>query len=120
MIENEELKGFIKDLMDFLGKVRKALRRTSVMPVKLGGKARAQFHAGYFEERKRAPISHKIQFIPSQNPDTKDIEEFQSMVMEGCDSNNDGKINKCELTTVLLALAKHASGASTSSSDSTV
>ena len=42
-------------------------------------------------------------------PDTSDIEEFERMVMEGCDSNNDGKINKRELTTVLLALAKHAS-----------
>lgn len=31
------------------------------------------------------------------------------MVMEGCDANGDGKINKKELTTVLLALAKHAS-----------
>lgn len=44
-----------------------------------------------------------------QIPDTKDIEEFEKMVMEGCDSNGDGKINKKELTTVLLALAKHAS-----------
>lgn len=44
-----------------------------------------------------------------QVPDTKDIEEFEQMVMEGCDANNDGKINKKELTTVLLALAKHAS-----------
>jgi len=42
-------------------------------------------------------------------PDTKDIEEFQQMVMEGCDANGDGKINKRELTTVLLALAKYAS-----------
>ena len=42
-------------------------------------------------------------------PDTKDIEEFQKMVMEGCDANGDGKINKKELTTVLLALAKYAS-----------
>jgi Ca2+-binding EF-hand superfamily protein len=42
-------------------------------------------------------------------PDTKDIEEFQRMVMDGCDANGDGKINKKELTTVLLALAKYAS-----------
>lgn len=41
-------------------------------------------------------------------PDTKDIEEFERMVMEGCDANGDGKINKRELTTVLLALVKHA------------
>lgn len=42
-------------------------------------------------------------------PDTKDINEFQRMVMDGCDANGDGKINKRELTTVLLALAKYAS-----------
>ena len=42
-------------------------------------------------------------------PDTKDIDEFQRMVMDGCDANGDGKINKRELTTVLLALAKYAS-----------
>ena len=47
--------------------------------------------------------------LPKQMPDTKDIEEFQQMVMEGCDANGDGKINKRELTTVLLALAKYAS-----------
>lgn len=41
-------------------------------------------------------------------PDTNDMEEFERMVMEGCDANGDGKINKRELTTVLLALAKHA------------
>lgn len=41
-------------------------------------------------------------------PDTKDIDEFERMVMDGCDANGDGKINKRELTTVLLALAKHA------------
>lgn len=28
--------------------------------------------------------------------------------MDACDANGDGKINKRELTTVLLALAKHA------------
>lgn len=44
-----------------------------------------------------------------QAPDRKDIEEFEQMVMEGCDANGDGKINRKELTTVLLALAKHAS-----------
>lgn len=43
-----------------------------------------------------------------QAPENKDIEEFERMVMEGCDANGDGKINKKELTTVLLALAKHA------------
>lgn len=46
--------------------------------------------------------------ICPQVPDTKDIEEFGQMVMKGCDANGDGKINKRELTTVLLALAKHA------------
>lgn len=37
--------------------------------------------------------------------------------MEGCDSNGDGKINKKELTTVLLALAKHSADQESNQSD---
>lgn len=38
--------------------------------------------------------------------------------MEGCDSNSDGKINKKELTTVLLALAKHSADQEAASTES--
>lgn len=60
-IENEELNGFLKDLLELVKKDYDAL----------------------------------------------DLQEFQDSIMRGCDFNKDGKINKKELTMILLALAKH-------------
>lgn len=61
-IENEELKGFLKDLLELVKK----------------------------------------------EYDAQDLQDFQDTIMRGCDFNRDGKINKKELTMILLALAKHA------------
>ncbi len=41
-----------------------------------------------------------------QDYDTKDLGEFQDIIMKGCDFNRDGKISKKELTMILLALSK--------------
>ncbi|KAG0710767.1 Calbindin-32 [Chionoecetes opilio] len=60
-IENEELNGFLKDLLELVKKDYDAL----------------------------------------------DLQEFQDAIMRGCDFNKDGKINKKELTMILLALARH-------------
>lgn len=59
-IENEELRGFLKDLLELVKK----------------------------------------------DYDTKDLAEFQDIIMKGCDFNRDGKISKKELTMILLALSK--------------
>lgn len=61
-IENEELKGFLKDLLELV----------------------------------------------KRDYDARDLEDFQKAILQGCDFNKDGKINKKELTMILLALAKHA------------
>ncbi|XP_053201258.1 calbindin-32-like [Panonychus citri] len=61
-IENEELKGFLKDLLELV----------------------------------------------KRDYDAQDLEQFQRSILKGCDLNKDGKINKKELTMVLLALAQHA------------
>uniref|UniRef100_T1JJM2 EF-hand domain-containing protein n=1 Tax=Strigamia maritima TaxID=126957 RepID=T1JJM2_STRMM len=61
-IENEELTGFLKDLMELVKK----------------------------------------------DYDAQDLQEFHDIIMQGCDFNHDGKINRKELTMILLALAKHA------------
>ncbi|CAG2164160.1 unnamed protein product [Oppiella nova] len=61
-IENEELKGFLKDLLELVKK----------------------------------------------DYDAQDLGEFQKAILSGCDYNRDGKINKKELTMILLALAKHS------------
>ncbi|XP_023242648.1 calbindin-32-like, partial [Centruroides sculpturatus] len=61
-IENEELKGFLKDLLELVKK----------------------------------------------DYDAQDLEDFQDAILRGCDFNRDGKINKKELTMILLALAKHS------------
>lgn len=61
-IENEELKGFLKDLLELV----------------------------------------------KRDYDAQDLAEFQDAILRGCDFNKDGKINKKELTMVLLALSRHA------------
>ncbi|KAI2799154.1 Calbindin-32 [Blomia tropicalis] len=64
-IENEELKGFLKDLLELVKK----------------------------------------------DYDAQDLQEFQRAILSGCDYNKDGKINRKELTMILLALSKHANDA---------
>lgn len=42
-----------------------------------------------------------------QDYDAQDLLDFEETILCGVDSNRDGKINKNELTMILLALAKH-------------
>nr|CAD7261870.1 unnamed protein product [Timema shepardi]CAD7574205.1 unnamed protein product [Timema californicum] len=60
-IENEELRGFLKDLLELVKK----------------------------------------------DYDAQDLADFEETILRGVDYNQDGKINKKELTMILLALAKH-------------
>uniref|UniRef100_T1HBM6 EF-hand domain-containing protein n=1 Tax=Rhodnius prolixus TaxID=13249 RepID=T1HBM6_RHOPR len=60
-IENEELRGFLKDLLELVKK----------------------------------------------DYDAQDLAEFEETILRGVDYNQDGKINRKELTMILLALAKH-------------
>ncbi|XP_022193256.2 calbindin-32 isoform X1 [Nilaparvata lugens] len=60
-IENEELRGFLKDLLELVKK----------------------------------------------DYDAQDLQEFEETILRGVDYNQSGKVNKKELTMILLALAKH-------------
>ncbi|XP_069676470.1 calbindin-32 isoform X2 [Periplaneta americana] len=60
-IENEELRGFLKDLLELVKK----------------------------------------------DYDAQDLQDFEETILRGVDYNQDGKINRKELTMILLALAKH-------------
>ncbi|CAG7827852.1 unnamed protein product [Allacma fusca] len=59
-IENEELRGFLKDLLE----------------------------------------------LAKKDYDAQDLADFEETILRGCDFNRDGKINKKELTMILLALSK--------------
>ncbi|XP_015792856.1 calbindin-32 [Tetranychus urticae] len=61
-IENEELTGFLKDLLEMVKK----------------------------------------------DYDATDLSSFKESILSACDLDKDGKVNKKELTTILLALAKHS------------
>merc|ERR1712223_1616655 len=41
--------------------------------------------------------------------DANDLKDFEDTILKGCDFNRDGKINKKELTMILLALSKQES-----------
>jgi Ca2+-binding EF-hand superfamily protein len=59
-IENEELRGFLKDLLE----------------------------------------------LAKKDYDVQDLQDFEETILQGCDYNRDGKINRKELTMILLALSK--------------
>lgn len=42
-----------------------------------------------------------------QDYDAQDLQDFEETILRGVDYNQDGKINRKELTMILLALAKH-------------
>lgn len=42
-----------------------------------------------------------------QDYDAQDLLDFEETILQGVDYNDDGKINRKELTMILLALAKH-------------
>ncbi|VVC25346.1 Hypothetical protein CINCED_3A024118, partial [Cinara cedri] len=71
-IENEELRGFLKDLLELVKK----------------------------------------------DYDADDLQDFEETILRGVDYNEDGKINRKELTMILLALAKHNQEDDSSSSSS--
>ena len=45
--------------------------------------------------------------VRAQDYDASDLQDFEETILQGVDYNKDGKINKKELTMILLALAKH-------------
>lgn len=85
-IENEELRGFLKDLLEL---VKKVSENTLIFLCILC--------ADLF-------IYFRIIF---QDYDAQDLLDFEETILQGVDYNDDGKINRKELTMILLALAKH-------------
>ncbi|XP_074599575.1 calbindin-32-like isoform X2 [Brevipalpus obovatus] len=65
-IENEELTGFLKDLLEMVKK------------------------------------------DCNSSIDVEDLKAFKDSILSACDYDKDGKVNKKELTTILLALSKHS------------
>ena len=47
-------------------------------------------------------------FFTSQDFDVEDLKAFKESILSACDYDKDGKVNKKELTTILLALSKHS------------
>ncbi len=45
-------------------------------------------------------------YLQKQDYDAQDLMDFEDTILQGCDFNHDGKINKKELTMILLALSK--------------
>lgn len=43
----------------------------------------------------------------SKDYDAQDLLDFEETILRGVDYNQDGKINKKELTMILLAISKH-------------
>lgn len=88
-IENEELRGFLKDLLELVKKVTNKLFLH--VPLNIA-KCRHKY------------INLLYHF---QDYDAQDLLDFEETILRGVDYNQDGKINRKELTMILLAIAKH-------------
>jgi len=79
-IENEELKGFLKDLLELVKKVSVALKvRWNKMLILCGCQ---------------------------DDYDAQDLAAFEETIMRGVGTDKHGKISRKELTMILLTLAK--------------
>ncbi len=81
IIEEEELDGFVKDLMDL---VKKVFRVSIICFV--------------FE----------LFNLLFQDYDNDDLQQFKRSLLNGCDINRDKKLSKAELKMVLLSLSQSA------------
>ena len=90
-IENEELRGFLKDLLELVKKVVQNTKKIILYD---------SINRNVFESLMY------LSCIYFQDYDTKDLKDFEEIIMKGCDFNKDGKISKKELTMILLALSK--------------
>lgn len=112
-IENEELRGFLKDLLELAKKVRAndwwedagmMKDRTDVLRKQ---KVIHYTPMGLFW--RQALIRASFLFsssAPSQDYDAEDLKEFEETILQGVDYDKDGKISRKELTMILLTLAK--------------
>lgn len=113
-IENEELRGFLKDLLELAKKVRRVIThcedagmmkyRTDVLRKQ---KVIHYTPVGLFW--KLTFIRESFLFSPSapaQDYDAEDLKEFEETILQGVDYDKDGKISRKELTMILLTLAK--------------
>ena len=76
---------------------------------------RARFHLGCFllqdgngtieNEELRGFLKDLLELV-KKDYDATDLKDFEDTILKGCDFNRDGKINKKELTMILLALSK--------------
>jgi len=64
-------------------------------------------NSGTIEDDELTGFLKDLLELVKKDYDAKDLEEFQETILRGCDFNRDGKINKKELTMILMALSKH-------------
>ena len=86
MIENEELSGFLKDLLEL---VKKVIRH---------------YNTGPIASHCQTSSSGRVFMLPDicvhgscttlQDYDSSDLADFAKTIMKGCDTNRDGKISK--------------------------
>ncbi|XP_037089223.1 calbindin-32-like isoform X2 [Pollicipes pollicipes] len=64
-------------------------------------------NSGTIEDDELTGFLKDLLELVKKDYDAKDLDEFQETILRGCDFNRDGKINKKELTMILMALSKH-------------
>ena len=60
------------------------------------------------------PFDH----VPLQDYDASDLDSFREIILSGCDTNNDGKVDKKELTMILMAINKDRTSSSSAAAAS--
>jgi len=63
-------------------------------------------NSGTIENEELTGFLKDLLSLAKKDYDSSDLTEFEQTIMKGCDVNKDGKINKRELTMILMALSE--------------
>lgn len=96
-IENEELKGFLKDLLELVKKVNSRVFAGKSCSAETLSKCKFSTFS--------TECMHCSQF-PQDDYDAQDLKDFEETILRGVGYDKDGKISRKELTMILLTLAK--------------
>ncbi|KAE9543099.1 hypothetical protein AGLY_003010 [Aphis glycines] len=100
-------KGATKLTKDDIERVFSLYDRPNIAPRQYTQYDYSQDNNGTIENEELRGFLKDLLELVKKDYDADDLQDFEETILRGVDYNDDGKINRKELTMILLALAKH-------------